>query len=34
MNTAIAKLLKEHYVDGVFHTHVSLIKPTGKFQLN
>jgi len=34
MNTTISKFLKEHYVDGVFHTHVSLIKPTGKFQLN
>lgn len=34
MNTTIAKFLKQHYVDGVFHTHVSLIKPTGKFQLN
>ena len=34
MNTSITKFLKQHYVDGVFHTHVSLINPKGKFQLN
>lgn len=31
---AIKKLLRENTVDGIFHTHVSLIKPKGKFQFN
>ena len=34
MNSSIAQFFKQFYVDGVFHTHVSLIYPKGKFQLN
>jgi hypothetical protein len=34
MNTTISKFLKKYYVDGVIHTHVSLINPKGKFQFN
>jgi P4 family phage/plasmid primase-like protien len=34
MEETIKKILKSTYVDGVFHTHVSLIKPRGKFQFN
>lgn len=30
----IKKILKSSYVEGVFHTHVSLIKPKGKYQFN
>ena len=28
----IEQILRENYVDGVFHTHVSLLQPRGKFQ--
>lgn len=31
---AIKKILKSTYENGVFHTHVSLIKPKGKFQFS
>lgn len=36
MDQMIKKMLKENRVDtdGVFHTHVSLIRPRGKFQFN
>lgn len=34
MDPVIKKILKTNHVDGVFHTHVSLIKPKGKFQFN
>lgn len=34
MDPAIKKILKTTHVDGIFHTHVSLIKPRGKFQFN
>jgi P4 family phage/plasmid primase-like protien len=34
MNPSIEKLLRDHYVDGVFHTHVSMVQPRGKFQFN
>jgi P4 family phage/plasmid primase-like protien len=34
MDTTIRKILKNNYVDGIFHTHVSLIRPRGKFQFN
>ena len=34
MDSNISKILRENYVDGVFHTHVSLIRPKGKFQFN
>lgn len=30
----IKRILKTNYVDGVFHTHVSLVKPKGKYQFN
>ena len=31
---SIIKILKEHYVDGACHTHVSMIDPKGKFQFS
>lgn len=31
MESAIKNILKNTYVDGIFHTHVSLIRPRGKF---
>ena len=34
MNSTVENLLKNHYVDGVFHTHVSMVQPKGKFQFN
>lgn len=34
MDPTIKKILKNNHVDGIFHTHVSLIKPKGKFQFN
>ena len=34
MSQSIREILKNNYVEGVFHTHVSLIKPLGKFQFN
>jgi P4 family phage/plasmid primase-like protien len=34
MDPTIKKILKTNHVDGVFHTHVSLIRPKGKFQFN
>lgn len=34
MAKAIEQILKDHYMDGVFHTHVSMIQPKGKFQFN
>lgn len=34
MDPTIKKILKTNYVDGIFHTHVSLIRPKGKFQFN
>ena len=33
-SATVNKFLKDHYVEGAFHSHVSLIKPHGKFQLN
>jgi phage/plasmid-associated DNA primase len=30
----IEKFMQKHYADGMFHTHVSLIHPMGKFQFN
>ena len=32
--TSIEEILRNHYVEGAFHTHVSLIQPKGKFQFN
>jgi hypothetical protein len=34
MDPTIKKILNSNRVDGVFHTHVSLIQPKGKFQFN
>lgn len=34
MASTIEQILKDHYMDGVFHTHVSMIHPKGKFQFN
>ncbi len=34
MNPSIEKILRQHYVDGMFHTHVSMVQPKGKFQFN
>ena len=34
MNPSVEQILREHYVDGVFHTHVSMVQPRGKFQFN
>ncbi len=34
MDPTIKKILKTTHVDGIFHTHVSLIQPRGKFQFN
>lgn len=34
MESSILKILKETYVEGVFHTHVSLCKPKGSYLFN
>uniref|UniRef100_A0A6C0EK03 SF3 helicase domain-containing protein n=1 Tax=viral metagenome TaxID=1070528 RepID=A0A6C0EK03_9ZZZZ len=34
MDPKIRSILNNNYVDGIFHTHVSLIRPRGKFQFN
>jgi P4 family phage/plasmid primase-like protien len=34
MIQSIEQILRENYVDGVFHTHVSMLQPRGKFQFN
>ena len=34
MDSSIEQILRSHYVDGVYHTHVSLINPKGRFQFN
>lgn len=34
MDPTIKKILKLNRVEGIFHTHVSLIQPKGKFQFN
>lgn len=34
MEPRIKKLLRENYVDGVINTHVSLVKPKGRYQFN
>ena len=31
---SIESILREHYVDTAYHTHVSMINPKGKFQFN
>ena len=34
MIQSIEQILRDNYVDGVFHTHVSMLQPRGKFQFN
>lgn len=34
MIPTVEQTLRDHYVDGVFHTHVSMVQPRGKFQFN
>lgn len=34
MISQISKFLKKLYVEGVYYTHVSMIKPKGKYQIN
>jgi P4 family phage/plasmid primase-like protien len=34
METSIVKILHKNTADGVFHTHVSMVQPTGKYQFN
>jgi len=34
MTENIEKILQSHYVDGVIHTHVSMVQPRGKFRFN
>jgi len=34
MDSSIEQILRTHYVDGVYHTHVSMINPVGRFQFN
>jgi P4 family phage/plasmid primase-like protien len=34
MIPSVEQILRENYVDGVFHTHVSMLQPRGKFQFN
>lgn len=34
MDSLLQKILRNYYVDGVFHTHVSLIQPKGRYQFN
>jgi hypothetical protein len=34
MNPTVEQILRDNYVDGVFHTHVSMLQPRGKFQFN
>ena len=32
MEPSIKKILKNHFADGVHHSHVSMIEPKGKYQ--
>ena len=34
MISSVEQILRDNYVDGVFHTHVSMLQPRGKFQFN
>ena len=34
MNQTVEEILRNHYVDGALHTHVSMVQPRGKFQFN
>mgnify|MGYP000347641028 CR=1 FL=1 len=32
MVQSIKEILKKHYADGVYHSHVSMIEPKGRYQ--
>jgi phage/plasmid-associated DNA primase len=34
MDPSIESILRQNYTDGIYHTHVSLIQPHGKYQFN
>jgi phage/plasmid-associated DNA primase len=34
MDTSIEKVLSEHRTDSIFHTHVSMVQPKGRYQFN
>ena len=34
MTVTIENLLRQNYVDGIFHTHVSMMEPKGKYNLS
>ena len=34
MSSSISRFLKKLYVEGVYYTHVSMVKPKGKYQIN
>ena len=34
MSSSIVKILKSNYADGLYHTHVSMVQPKGKFYLS
>lgn len=34
MDSSLKQILRKYYVEGVFHTHVSLIQPKGRYQFN
>ena len=34
MHPSIEEILRNHYVDHVWHTHVSMVQPKGKYQFN
>ena len=34
MDPSIESLLRQNYTDGIYHTHVSLMQPMGKYQFN
>ena len=31
MSTSVEQILRNNYMDGTYHTHVSMLKPLGKF---
>lgn len=34
MNSSLKQILRENYVDGIIHTHVSMLQPKGKYQFD
>ena len=34
MTSSIEETLRNNYVDGAWHTHVSLVQPKGRFNFN